>query len=463
VTSTTLGEVEVTRLDPPLAGASATETHVAVDPDNPTRMAAAAMLAPSVGDKRPPRTLGLWLSDDAGGSWTAHRVTYPRFDMEGAFDPLVAFAADGTVLVVGMAMPKRFTDTLGPGIYRRDSMPSAEDQMAEVMAFVEEHVWLDDITVARHGADGAQLGAVVVQGSQGADKPALAVDRHPGSPHHGTVYVAWHDSAVFGMLRVARSADDGRSFSEPVPLIEGPPWGNFISQLVVRPDGSLHVIWTTMVSTLPTAPPEAATSVWHAVSHDGGLTFSAPTAIARHAGLPLIGIPTASMAPDGSILVVLGQGHEVPEEPLVPVRHRLYGIRSADGVTWSEPALLCPDIPASRSMGLPAVACDGQDWWVLTYLADDEQTEVVLLRAPLTSETFRVEASLGRRPISVNDIYLHGGYQLIKCADVVRAGDYVGLAAHENRVTACFVLPETDDPMSTTCAYVAVLEGEQVR
>src|SRR4029079_1351102 len=113
----------------------------------------------------------------------------------------------------------------------------------------------------------------------------------------------------------------------------------FISQIAVRPDGSLHAVWTGIAMMLPEAPPEAGTSVWHSMSRDGGQTFSTPKQIATHGGLALIGIPTLGMDAQGRLLAVWGQGDSVPEDQLKQVRHRLYAVRSEDGDTWSEPEL----------------------------------------------------------------------------------------------------------------------------
>jgi hypothetical protein len=430
------------------------EPHAAVNPRDPDRIAVAAMMEGDGGDAVT-RSLYVWQSSDAGGRWDGARVAFPQFDDEGAADPVLAFAPDGTLLVAGMAFSRRLADAMGSAYYTRESVPSTEESVARLMADLEGVEFPDTVVVARLGADGSTVGGTVVRPSAGADKPAMTVDSQPQSPYHGSVYVAWHDMAKHGMLYVARSSDGGRSFAPPAAVVDGPPWGNFISQFAVGPDGSLHVVWSSMVQVLPSAPPGAATSIWHAVSRDGGATFEPPAPIAEHAGLPLIGIPAFAVAPDGSMLVVWGQGTELPADPLAQVRHRLFVTRSDDGSSWSAPVLVSPELPATTSMGLPAVAADGEAWWILTYLSDDVETQVVLLRSDDGGRIFAPDTTLARRAIRVDDIYLHGNYTLLRCADVARVGDYVSVVAHESGVVAAFVLPETDDPVSRTTAYVA--------
>jgi hypothetical protein len=141
------------------------------------------------------------------------------------------------------------------------------------------------------------------------------------------------------------------------------------------------------------------------------------------------------------------------------IRHQLYVMFSAGGRSWTAPARACPEVPAATSMGLPAIAGDGDRWWILAYLADDTSTEVALLEWEDGETSFRHAATLARRPIGVDEIYLHGGYAFRWCEDVVQVGDYAGIAAAGATLAATFVLPESDDPRSTATAYVACLHG----
>src|SRR5262249_34556930 len=149
---------------------------------------------------------------------------------------------------------------------------------------------------------------------------------------------------------------------------------------------------------------------------------------AANAGVGWVSIPALAVDDSGTLLWLWGQAETLPDpdaRPVVQARHRLYAIRSDDGVDWSEPFPVCPSIPASTHAGLPAVASNGETWWILAYLADDEQTRVVLLRSDDGGDSFelertlasraipfRIEHTLTTRPLPVDEISLQGSYLL---------------------------------------------------
>jgi hypothetical protein len=182
--------------------------------------------------------------------------------------------------------------------------------------------------------------------------------------------------------------------------------------------------------------------------------------VARHAGAGHTGIPTLACDASGSLLFVWGQAKSLPDpdaRPIVQSRQRLRGIRTDGSRRWSEPFLLAPEIPEARHMGLPALACNGQTWWLLTYLADDKTTEVTLLRSD-DGRQFAVDRTLATRKLPLDEISLHGSYLLHLCDDVAHPGDYVGLDAVGDRVVAAFGLPEHDRPNSRATVQVAVID-----
>jgi hypothetical protein len=296
--------------------------------------------------------------------------------------------------------------------------------------------------------------------SPGADKPAIAIDRA-----RLTVYVSWYQQIPLA-LRVARSDDGGRTFGAAYEL---PTWAApFMQQLAVRPDGSLQLVWTLGGSpgrpgapqAVAGAPEDASEFVYHATSTDGGKSFGEPRRIARHAGPGHVHISTLAVDGNGALLCVWGQAETLPDPDARPVRqarHRLWAIRSEDGSEWTAPMVVCPDIPPTTHMGLPALATSGETWWIVTYLADDEKTDVVLLRSD-DGRRFTHHATLATRGIPVDQISLMGTFLLRFVKDVAPVGDYIGISAVGNRVAASFILPENDDPGSTPTAYVGVLD-----
>src|SRR5262249_17379310 len=262
-------------------------------------------------------------------------------------------------------------------------------------------------------------------------------DRSATSAYRGSVHVSWFDRTP--SVRVATSSDGGRAFAPPAVL---ETWASaFRHQVAVRPDGSVHVVWclggvpgvpgAQMWPPRDDAPSEAWTAVYHACSNDGGTSWSEPAAVAFHAGQGMVGIPSFASDRDGCLLWVFGQAETLPDHdarPLVQPRHRLHGIRSEDGTDWSAPQLLCPDVPATTHIGLPALASDGESWWVLAYLADDEGTRVALLRSDDAGRSFALDRTLATRAFAIDEINLGSSYWLNFCDDVAQPGHYVGIA-----------------------------------
>jgi hypothetical protein len=441
------------------------EPHVAVDPENPDRIAVAAQYGLPGG--RGARSLYLWFSEDGGATWSSgRRVPRPRHEGGFTADPLVAFAADGALLFIGDCAPSGVAEANTGLSFDRHSVPTI-DRIFERWADVDlESYTTATIGVSRSEDNGRTFSGTSMSGvSVGADKSSVAIDRSPASPHRGAVYLTWFDQTP--AVRFARSEDCGRSFSEPLVV---DAWSApQMQQVGVRPDGSVHLIWT--VGSLPgiagqqpaktDAPADAGSAISHAVSVDGGHSFSATRTIAHNAGMGKVGIPSLAIDPGGHMLFVWGQTDSFPDQglrPLVQPRHTLYAVRSEDGVEWSAPYALCPWLSDSVHAALPAAFGDGERWWILAYFADDDQTRVVLLRSDDNAQTFVLDCEIDQRPIPVDEISLLGAYLLRFCDDTPQIGDYVGLAAAGNRLAAAFIFPETDDPSSPETAYVALLD-----
>ncbi len=142
------------------------------------------------------------------------------------------------------------------------------------------------------------------------DKEWIGVDAHTSSPFEGRVYVSWTlfifnpstGAYVKSPIYFVYSTDGGSTFSTPASIT-----GNVLydqgSHIVVGPDGTVYVFWDGSTRLAPTD------STWMVKSTDGGVTFSKPVAVA-----PLIDIstpagtafrvnsfPMADIAPDGTL------------------------------------------------------------------------------------------------------------------------------------------------------------------
>jgi hypothetical protein len=80
----------------------------------------------------------------------------------------------------------------------------------------------------------------VTVASDFVDKPALAVDTNPASPHVNRIYVAWSVLTLQGEIDIASSDDGGATWSAPVEVT--PNYGTFAS-IATGADGSVYVAW----------------------------------------------------------------------------------------------------------------------------------------------------------------------------------------------------------------------------
>jgi hypothetical protein len=137
-----------------------------------------------------------------------------------------------------------------------------------------------EMAVARSSDGGRSWTATFFnQGGPGQfnDKPMIAVDTNPSSPHANTVYVAW-DTTVNGNggpsssgIQFSRSTDGGRTFSTPLVVSDtngGQRFG-IGADPFVGPDGRVYVAWH-----------DISNAILVRSSADGGATFGAITTVA---------------------------------------------------------------------------------------------------------------------------------------------------------------------------------------
>ena len=448
-------------LPPPAPGVSVYEPSIAIDPANPARIAVAAQYGVRGG--RGGRNIQLWLSEDGGGSWRTTRVPRPRLDGEFAADALAAFHADGGLIIGSNFSRKWIADFNDRNSFTRGTVPPM-DKLWDMAGGGDpppaDLMTAGGIAVSRTEDGGRTLQATVVPGiSPGADKTSMTLDRFATSPHRGAVYTAWSDQVP--SVKVARSSDGGRSFALPVTIKTRA--NAAMQQIAVRPDGSVHLVWTCAGMPGMTAPanaPDEGRPIYHAISRDGGATFSEANAIANHAGSGKVGIPSLSVDANGSLLWVWGQADDVPDSnqrPVLQARHRLFAIRCDGDGAWSAPYELCPWVPAGTHMGLPVVTTFGKKWWLITYLADAKETRVVLLKSD-DGRRFELHRTLATRPYPADEISLMGSYLLRFADEIPQVGDYVGISASESRIATTFALPERVDPTSRATVLVALTD-----
>jgi hypothetical protein len=141
-----------------------------------------------------------------------------------------------------------------------------------------------EMAVARSGDFGQTWTATFFNLNSGNgkfnDKPMIAVDTNPGSPHLNSVYVAWDNaspkngkSSDNDVVLVSSSTDHGVTFSAPVAASpsQGGPAAVIGADPFVAPDGTLFVAWQDSINP----------AIRESSSNDGGATFGPAHLIAN--------------------------------------------------------------------------------------------------------------------------------------------------------------------------------------
>jgi hypothetical protein len=289
----------------------------------------------------------------ADGGYTWHDAELPEDPDLGSIDPKVAFTPRGTVLQVGLVQ--------GMSVYR------SEDG---------GRTWLPP----------ARLG-------RGYDRVAIAVD-HSSGANAGRVYVTGNLDAG---PRVHRSADDGRTFSDAVPLP-----GIAVTDILVLSDGAVIVpTYSGPDLRLPESRGKTTAEYSTVISTDGGVTFSATrrgfeqqryspdsSERRRRAG-SVIGDNTATFAVDVRSARYRDRIYAaMPDRRWAGGKLRVAVVWSADrGATWSTPRMVDAQAPAHASQYLPAIAVNGDGvvgvMWLDTRASQTDDASDVYFSASL--------------------------------------------------------------------------------
>ncbi len=357
------------------AGAPQNETAIAVDPNNPNRVVAAAndyvartwacdinsTPCSALGDAYS----GTYFSNDGGHTWCctssdpAHlgtlipgveRLTGGQYDAGG--DPALAFDSRGNVFYAGLGFDRAAppnTVAVNKGTFDGSG-----------------HLSWGPPTFINQTTSPAILN----------DKEWIAADWHVSSPNRDRVYVSWtryifnpqNGRYVQSPIFFAHSRDGGKTFSDPQNIA-----GNVLydqgSRPIVGYDGTVYVIFegATRLSTLD--------STYIVKSTDGGVSFGTPVAIAQLQDvIPLANtvfrvnsFPAGAAAPNGDLYVawstLMSNGGG-----LCPTRTNtgchsvtVYSKSTNGGATWNAPVPIFPALDASTqtAVGYPVTQPNG--------------------------------------------------------------------------------------------------------
>src|SRR3954469_7203394 len=209
------------------------EPHLSAHPNDPKKLVGSAIVNYEYGSR-----VASYASSDGGYSWTL--AALPLLD---AGDPQIAFGKTGTVFFASLGN----LDDKGPaGLYvSRSENNGLSWQPPVLVADFEDH-------------------------------PQMVVD-HTKGRFSGRVYIGTlHGSYALG---VARSTDDGRTWSAPIDFVSGGDrYGHNVANPLVLGDGTLFVPFVKR--TRGSQGSGGDTAVWDFVlSTDGGDTFTTPRRI----------------------------------------------------------------------------------------------------------------------------------------------------------------------------------------
>ncbi len=357
------------------AAAPQNETAIAVDPNNPDRVVAAAndyvtrtwacavngMPCSALGDGYS----GTYFSNDGGQTWCCSssdpsnlgtlipgvtRLAGGQYDAGG--DPALAFDSQGNVYYAGLG-------------FNRTSAPNTVAVNKGTFDGGGNLTWGSPTFINQTTAP-----------STLNDKEWIAADWHSSSAYKDRVYVSWtrfifnpqKGSFVQAPIFFAYSKDGGATFSAPQNIS-----GNVLydqgSRPIVGYDGTVYVIFegATRLSTLD--------STYIVKSSDGGVSFSKPVKIAdlqdviplSDAAFRNDSFPAGDAAPNGDLYVawtslMSDSGGLCPRRTNNGCHAATVFSKSIDGaVTWSNPVPIFPALDGSNRTpdGYPVTQPDG--------------------------------------------------------------------------------------------------------
>lgn len=414
-------ELKIVVLAPP-AGlrdpGDVSEPHIALDPQNPATLVAVAQTSDVVA----------WRSEDGGSTWKASRPLAGKSRKSGyaSGDPVIALGADGSALFAGVAIDRGAPCTLlnRVGSYRSTNGGRSFGSLA---------VASPTLPLPRHFFGVPPLPKCPipkVTHIANNDKPWIAIDT--ASPRRGTAYLAWSvndqrlDGTEFATLLVATSRDGGKTYRRPVvvaPKARSLEGLEQYSQIAVRPDGTVDLIWN--------ARRGVRTVILHASSTNGGASFGVPERVYTLPAktTPLGLVTSLAVSPSGRLAVCWSGSTR--EKAFVP----RIGCSLSTAGGWSAAVTPFTD---SRMQYLPAAAFEGERLWIASYEGSATSTRVVVASSD-DGQTFGDSVVLAQRPYGRSRICAPHPPD---CTPRQRfVGDYIGAVATTGTVWVDYVLP----------------------
>jgi hypothetical protein len=399
------------------------ETTIAINRKNPALIVAGANDASM-------NTLSMpaFVSTDGGDNWSTFRVPAISDDMYAGGDPIMI----------------------------------ADDSGNFYYAFLIEGnaSSLSDVMVAK-SSDGKRwtLGTPVL-GLQDSgafeDKENIAIDREPGSPYHGCLYMAWNEYDTSGAIRHLLAFSDNQAQTWSSPRSYTTQFGYF-PLVRTGKNGTVFIASSTQDDT----DMGSGNSHGMTVSTDGGATFSEHT-IANYTLYPLApgGYPSLK-GKDGfrafpyvaydvdssanSLDAVFGNWNNANSNA------ELFAVHSSDeGSNWTDPAPVGTPALLGNDHFMPWVSYDASAGETYISMYSSEEDTIANLRSRAVLSTF----SSTNRLLTLGSRLFDPLFDTIVGTNFI--GDYTGNDAYAGSFAAAWteVLPP-NHPAANIFAYVS--------
>jgi len=359
------------------AGGPQNETVVAVDPNNPSRLVAAAndyvtrtwacTVDGTACSALFDAASGTYYSNDSGQTWCC-ASSDP--DHQGTLIPGVQHVSGGPYDAGGdpsLAFDSRGSVYFGGAGFDRAAPPNTVAVNKGTFDASGTLMWQPPTFI------GATTAPSIIN-----DKPWIAADWHVESPYRDRVYVSFtrfvfnprNGAFVQSPIFFAYSTDGGRSFSEPQSIV-GNVHDDQGSRPLVAYDGSVYVVFLGK----PDARKPGLHSIYVVKSIDGGATFDQPVKIAdvrqfglENADIATNSFPAGDVAPNGDVYVTWGASLSDNSGEVCPAftndgchSAALYSRSSDGGSSWSAPMLVFPTLDAANqtAVGYPMMQPGG--------------------------------------------------------------------------------------------------------
>ena len=401
---------EVVLMSRSMAGQPA-EVSLAINPAHPRNV-----IAVSLASGLEVRSTNFsFVSHDGGLTWSSSAAFNPEKRVQG--DDSVVFNHSGQAFrsYISFLGLREETQTRSNGIFVSASSDSGQ-------------TWNTPVAVVNHQNTLTPF----------EDKPYLAADPLPESPHAGHLYLAWTRFDRYGSedpedqshIYFSRSPDRGQSFSSPIRISDH--GGDCLDSdgtvegavPAVGTKGQVYVVW---------AGPRGLVLD---VSRDGGFTFGGDRVIAempgswdleieglgRANGLPVTGVDHSAGPYQGSLYVNWADERYGDPDSFV--------IHSRDeGKTWSPPQRVNDDpVSNGRAQFLTWMAVDPVDGSVNVVFLDRRGDTG-------TKTAVRLARSIDGGVTFVNYLI---DVEPFECNPAIFFGDYIGISAYGGLVIAAF-------------------------